>query len=92
LERSSPKLLELLEANFAYVTVSGRRLRRHDFVANGTGPRGLRFQSQDIEPLEVVDFGDIAIATMILHDQFDIEGRTRIRDLPVIQCILQTIV
>lgn len=76
LQRSAPKLLELLEENFVYVTASGRRLRREDYVENGTGPHGLRFQSQEIDQLEVADFGDIAIATMILHDRFEIEGRT----------------
>jgi hypothetical protein len=76
LQRSAPKLLELLEANFVYVTASGRRLRRDDYVENGTGPRGLRFQSQEIERLEVADFGDMAIATMILHDRFEIEGHS----------------
>ena len=73
-ERSAPKLLELLEAEFVYVTASGRRLRRDAYVENGTGPHGLRFQSQEIEGLDVADFGDIAIATMILHDRFESEG------------------
>ena len=75
-QRSAPKLLELLEAEFVYVTASGRRLRRDAYVENGTGPHGLRFQSQEIEGLEVADFGDTAIATMILHDRFEIEDRT----------------
>jgi ketosteroid isomerase-like protein len=75
-QRSAPKLQELLEENFVYVTASGRRLRRDDYVENGTGPHGLRFQSQEIEGLDVADFGDIAIATMILHDRFEIEDRT----------------
>jgi ketosteroid isomerase-like protein len=75
-QRSAPKLLELLEAEFVYVTASGRRLRRDAYVENGTGPHGLRFQSQEIEGLEVADFGDLAIATMILHDRFEIESRT----------------
>jgi len=73
-ERSAPKLLELLEAEFVYVTASGRRLRRDAYVENGTGPHGLRFQSQEIEGLDVADFGDVAIATMILHDRFESEG------------------
>ena len=75
LQRSAPKLLELLEANFVYVTASGRRLRRDDYVEHGTGPHGLRFQSQEIDRFEVADFGDTAIATMILHDRFESEGR-----------------
>ena len=74
LERSAPKLLELLEANFVYVTASGRRLCRDDYVEQGTGPRGLHFQSQEIEGLEVAGFGDMAIATMILHDRFEVDG------------------
>jgi ketosteroid isomerase-like protein len=74
-ERSAPKLLELLEAEFVYVTASGRRLRRDAYVENGTGPHGLRFQSQEIEGLDVADFGDIAIATMILHDRFESQGQ-----------------
>ena len=76
LQRSAPKLLELLEANFVYVTASGRRLRRDDYVEHGAGPRGLRFQSQEIDQCEVADFGDVAIATMILRDRFEFEGRT----------------
>ena len=75
-QRSAPRLLALLEENFVYVTASGRRLRRDDYVENGTGPHGLRFQSQEIEGLDVADFGDVAIATMILHDRFEIEDRT----------------
>ena len=73
-QRSAPKLQELLEENFVYVTASGRRLRRDAYVENGTGPHGLRFQSQEIEGLDVADFGDVAIATMILHDRFESEG------------------
>jgi hypothetical protein len=73
-QRSAPKLLELLEENFVYVTASGRRLRRDAYVENGTGPHGLRFQRQEIEGLEVADFGDIAIATMTLHDRFEVQG------------------
>lgn len=75
-QRSAPKLLELLEDNFVYVTASGRRLRRDAYVENGTGPHGLRFQSQEIEGLDVVDFGDMAIATMTLHDRFEVQGHT----------------
>lgn len=74
LQRSAPKLLELLEENFVYVTASGRRLRRDDYVEHGTGPHGLRFQSQEIDGFEVADFGDTAIATMILHDRFEVDG------------------
>jgi len=74
-QRSAPKLLELLEANFVYVTASGRRLRRDAYVEHGTGPHGLRFQSQEIVGLDVADFGDIAIATMILNDRFEVQGR-----------------
>ncbi len=51
--------LELLEESFVYVTASGRRLRRDAYVENGTGPHGLRFQSQEIEGLDVADFGDV---------------------------------
>jgi hypothetical protein len=74
-QRSAAKLLELLEAEFVYVTASGRRLRRDDYVENGIGPHGLRFQSQEIDGLDVADFGDVAIATMTLHDRFEIEDR-----------------
>lgn len=73
LERSAPKLLELLEPNFVYVNASGRRQLRDAYVEAGTGPRGLHFQSQEIEGLEVAEFGDVAIATMILHDRFTVE-------------------
>jgi hypothetical protein len=73
--RSAPMLQELLEAEFVYVTASGRRLRRDAYVENGTGPHGLRFQSQEIEGLEVADFGNMAIATMILHDRFESQGQ-----------------
>lgn len=76
LQRSAPKLAALLEARFVYVTASGRRLRRDDYVEHGTGPGGLRFQSQEIAELDVADFGDMAIATMILHDRFEIDGRS----------------
>jgi hypothetical protein len=44
-------------------------------VEDGTGPRGFRFQSQEIDRFEVADFGDTTIATMILHDRFEFEGR-----------------
>ncbi len=76
LHRSAPKLLELLEAEFVYVNASGRRLRRDAYVEHGTGPGGLHFQSQEIDRFEVAEFGDTAIATMILHDRFEVDGRT----------------
>lgn len=76
LQRSAPGLLELLEADFVYVTASGRRLRRDDYVENGTGLRGLRFQSQEIDDFDVADFGDMAIATMTLRDRFEVDGRS----------------
>lgn len=75
-ERSAAQLQELLEENFVYVTASGRRLRRDAYVENGTGLQGLRFQSQEIEGLDVAEFGDMAIATMTLHDRFEVQGRT----------------
>jgi hypothetical protein len=74
-QRSAPQLRQLLEENFVYATASGRRLRRDDYVENGTGPHGLRFQSQEIEGLDVADFGDMAIATMPSHDRFEVEGQ-----------------
>ena len=68
--RSAADMAALLDDPFVYVNASGRRVERRDYLAAFTGDGPLRFVSQNIADLEVVDHDGFAIATMTLHDVF----------------------
>lgn len=73
--RSADDLAVLIHADFVYVNSSGRRFDKAGYIANGTGPGRIVFHEQKLSDLDVRPFDSFAVATMILHDKFSVEGR-----------------
>lgn len=69
--RSGEAMAALLDDSFVYVNATGRVVDKAGYLAAFSGDGPLRFISQRIDRLEVIDHGDMAIATMVLHDAFD---------------------
>jgi uncharacterized protein (TIGR02246 family) len=70
--RSADDMAALLHPDFVYVNTSGRKFDKAGYIANGDR---FVFRSQKVTELDVRAFGDTAIATMTLDDDFTIEGR-----------------
>lgn len=80
--RSAADMAALLADGFVYVNAGGRRVGRDEYLAAFTGDGPLRFTSQEVGGLEVVEHPGFAIATMTLHDVFEtpdghFDGRLR---------------
>jgi len=72
--RDAAAMVALLDDGFVYVNAGGMRVERDGYLAAFTGDGPLRFASQDVSELEVVEHDGFAIATMTLHDVFDSPG------------------
>jgi hypothetical protein len=75
LRRSADDMAALLHPGFVYVNAGGYRLNKALYIENGCTSGRLVFRSQKVSDLEVSQTGDIAVATMVLDDQFSLEGR-----------------
>ena len=68
------ELERILDEDFVYVNSHGKKSSRAAYIELCTSGN-LRFYRQDVEGLEVQDFGRFALATMILSDEFDYSGQ-----------------
>lgn len=80
--RDGAAMAALLDDGFVYVNAGGGRVDAAGYLAAFTGDGKLRFTSQAVSGLEVVEHDGFAIATMTLHDVFDtpaghFDGRLR---------------
>jgi hypothetical protein len=73
---SSAELADILDSDFVYLNAAGRRFDRDGYVARFCSPTGIRFLSQTFGDVQIHDHGTFAVATMSVHDLFDVEGRT----------------
>jgi uncharacterized protein (TIGR02246 family) len=75
LRRSADDMAALLHPDFVYVTAGGYKLDKAEYIDVGCTSGKLVFRSQKVSELEVRQFGDCAVATMVLDDQFALDGR-----------------
>lgn len=75
LRRSADDMAALLHPDFVYVTAGGYKFDKAGYVDNGCTSGRLIFRSQKVSELDVRQFGDTAVATMVLDDHFALEGR-----------------
>ena len=75
LRRSADDMAALLHPDFVYVNAGGHKLNKAEYIDVGCTSGKLVFRSQKVSELEVRQFGDCAVATMILDDQFALDGR-----------------
>jgi hypothetical protein len=74
-QRSAGDLAALIHADFVYVNSSGRMFDKAGYIANATGAGRIVFHEQKVSDLDVRPFDGFAVATMILHDSFSVDGR-----------------
>jgi ketosteroid isomerase-like protein len=73
--RSVDALETLIHPDFVYVNAGGYKLDKAEYIDVGCTSGKLVFRSQKVSELEVRQFGDCAVATMVLDDQFALDGR-----------------
>ena len=64
----------LIHPDFLYVTAGGKTLTKADYIDVAVNGRFV-YQGQQVRELEVRLFGTTAVASMLLDDQYEIEGR-----------------
>jgi uncharacterized protein (TIGR02246 family) len=75
LRRSADDMAALLHPDFVYVNAGGYKLNKAQYIDNGCTSGRIVFRSQKVNELDVRQLGDVAVATMVLDDQFALEGR-----------------
>lgn len=73
-KQSTSKLANLIDPSFIYVNSHGKKSNKSEYIEQCCSSGKLKFKSQKIENLDVQDFGTFAVATMILHDEFEYSG------------------
>ncbi len=68
--RSSVHLSEIIDDDFIYINSQGKKLNKAQYIEQCT-VGALKFKSQRFENIEIQDFDSFAVATMILHDEFE---------------------
>ncbi|HYC65269.1 MAG TPA: nuclear transport factor 2 family protein, partial [Reyranellaceae bacterium] len=68
--RSADDIAALLHPDFVYVTAGGYKFDKAGYIENGCTSGRLVFRSQKVRELDVRQFGDAAVATMVLDDHF----------------------
>jgi hypothetical protein len=77
LRRSADDMAALLHPDFVYVNAGGAKLDKAAYIDVGCISGRLVFRRQEVSELEVRQFDHVAVATMLLNDQFfsQLEGR-----------------
>jgi hypothetical protein len=72
--RSAEDMGTLIHPDFLYVTAGGKTLTKADYIDVAVNGRFV-YQGQQVRELEVRLFGTTAVASMLIDDQYEIEGR-----------------
>ena len=75
LRRSADDMAALLHPDFVYVNAAGFKLDKADYIKLGCTSGKMVFRSQKVSELDVRAFGGCAVATMVLNDEFTMDGR-----------------
>ncbi len=76
LRRSAEDMATLLHPDFVYVNAGGYKLDKAQYIDYGCTSGRIVFRSQKVSELDVRRLGGVAVATMVLDDQFALEGRS----------------
>ena len=74
IRRSADDMAVLIHPDFLYVTAGGKTLTKADYIDVAVNGRFV-YQGQRVRELEVRLFGTTAVASMLIDDQYEIEGR-----------------
>ena len=72
--RSADDMAVLIHPDFLYVTAGGKTLTKADYIDVAVNGKFV-YHNQQVKELEVRLFGTTAVASMLLDDQYEIEGR-----------------
>jgi hypothetical protein len=72
--RSADDIAALIHPDFLYVTAGGKTLTRADYIDVAVNGR-MVYHDQQVSDLEVRLFGTTALASMLTHDRYAIDGR-----------------
>jgi hypothetical protein len=72
--RSADQMGALIHPDFLYVTAGGKTLSKADYVDVAINGKMI-YHGQQVSDLEVRLFGTTALASMVTHDQYVIDGR-----------------
>jgi hypothetical protein len=72
--RSADDIAALIHPDFLYVTAGGKTLTRADYIDVAINGRMI-YHDQQVSDLEVRLFGTTALASMLTHDRYAIDGR-----------------
>lgn len=71
--QDTEKLGSLIDPSFVYVNSHGKKSDKKQYVDQFFWGL-LKFKSQRFENIQATDFGDFAVATMTVHDEFEYSG------------------
>lgn|SRR6476619_609004 len=74
IRRSADDMAVLIHPDFLYVTAGGKTLTKADYIDVAVNGRFV-YQGQQVRELEVRLFGTTAVASMLIDDEYEIEGR-----------------
>ena len=74
IRRSADDMAVLIHPDFLYVTAGGKTLTKADYIDVAVNGRFV-YQGQQVRELEVRLFGTTAVASMLIDDRYEIEGR-----------------
>ena len=75
LRRSADDMADLLHRDFVYVNAAGYKLDKADYIKLGVTSGKMVFRSQKVSDLDVRLLGGCAVATMVLNDEYTMDGR-----------------
>lgn len=74
LRRSADDMAALIHSDFLFVTAGGKTLTKADYIDVAVNGKFV-YHNQQVRELEVRLFGTTAVASMLIDDQYEIEGR-----------------
>jgi hypothetical protein len=75
--RDGPLFEALLHPEFVYVNARGNHIARDFYIANYVVAPAFVWKNQSIRDLAVTDFGQFAVATMVVEDTVSVDETQR---------------
>lgn len=74
--RDESALADLIHPDFVYVNAAGRTFSKDEYIDYFCTSGKVVFQQQKFSGLEVRPFPGLAVATLVAHDSFVVDGKT----------------
>lgn len=75
LVNKSPDILDrMIDPLFLYVNSRGNKFSKEEYIAAYCRSGAIRFLNQHLSNIEVIDYGDFAIASLTIEDHIEQQG------------------